>query len=129
MGGGGCCSSVNGERRRRGRVVRHGSAKPVTPVQFRASPPFERALSSGVERFLDAEQVVVGESLSPQGFQLCHYSLPFAGRVRAPARLGEIWRAYDRHAVATAAATPLGGRTVVVMRTIDQLLTIDEVAE
>jgi excisionase family DNA binding protein len=49
--------------------------------------------------------------------------------VPALARLGEIWRAQDGHAVAAAAATPPGARTVEVMSTTDQLLTIDEVAE
>ena len=48
--------------RRGGRVVRQGSAKPSTPVQFRSPPSARRydaglrALSSGVERFLDAEE-------------------------------------------------------------------------
>jgi hypothetical protein len=61
---------------RRGRVVRRGSAKPVTPVQFRASPRVEarsheravdriRALSSEGERFLDTEEVRGSIPLGP----------------------------------------------------------------
>ena len=58
---------------RHGRVVRQGSAKPCTPVRFRV-PPLERdakkrslvrAISSGGERFLDAEEASGSNPLSP----------------------------------------------------------------
>src|ERR687894_3002376 len=55
-------------RWRHGRVVRQGSAKPCTPVRFRVSPLGEghaRAISSGGERFLDAEEVSGSNPLSP----------------------------------------------------------------
>jgi hypothetical protein len=58
--------------RRGGRVVRQGPAKPPTPVRFR-SPPRDplacgpRALSSGGERFLDAEEVRGSNPLAPTG--------------------------------------------------------------
>src|ERR687893_2555778 len=61
-----------GAKRRRwrhGRVVRQGSAKPCTPVRFRVPPLGSaknvRAISSGGERFLDAEEVSGSNPLSP----------------------------------------------------------------
>src|ERR1043165_9886304 len=56
--------------RRGGRGVREGPAKPRTPVQFRSPPPrlvasTARALSSGGERFLDAEEVRGSNPLAP----------------------------------------------------------------
>src|SRR5439155_19673665 len=55
--------------RRGGRVVRQGPAKPRTPVQFRSPPrgttTEDRALSSGGERFLDAEEVRGSNPLAP----------------------------------------------------------------
>src|ERR671933_7913 len=58
---------------RHGRVVRQGSAKPCTPVRFRVPPlgrdakkrSLVRAISSGGERFLDAEEVSGSNPLSP----------------------------------------------------------------
>jgi hypothetical protein len=50
-------------------VVRQGSAKPCTPVRFRVPPlgvaDNVRAISSGGERFLDAEEVSGSNPLSP----------------------------------------------------------------
>ena len=50
-------------------MVRQGSAKPCTPVRFRVPPLGEaahvRAISSGGERFLDAEEVSGSNPLSP----------------------------------------------------------------
>jgi hypothetical protein len=50
-------------------VVRQGSAKPCTPVRFRVPPlgvaKYVRAISSGGERFLDAEEVSGSNPLSP----------------------------------------------------------------
>ena len=58
-----------GRRWRHGRVVRQGSAKPCTPVRFRVPPlgvaKYVRAISSGGERFLDAEEVSGSNPLSP----------------------------------------------------------------
>jgi hypothetical protein len=68
------CGFALGRRRdwRHGRVVRQGSAKPCTPVRMRV-PPLgpgrryrqRRAISSGGERFLDAEEVSGSNPLSP----------------------------------------------------------------
>src|SRR4028119_2160756 len=54
---------------RHGRVVRRRTANPLTPVRFRV-PPFgkrrqARAISTGGERFLDAEEVSGSNPLSP----------------------------------------------------------------
>src|SRR5829696_9040081 len=73
-----------GCRWRHGRVVRQGSAKPCTPVRFRVPPlggperdPRQlRAISSGGERFLDAEEVSGSNPLSPA--TLCDFRHPLA---------------------------------------------------
>src|ERR671910_2640822 len=72
-----------GRRWRHGRVVRQGSAKPCTPVRFRVpplggpeqGPRLLRAISSGGERFLDAEEVSGSNPLSPTTLKR-----PFAGK-------------------------------------------------
>src|SRR5829696_8508411 len=80
-----------GHRWRHGRVVRQGSAKPCTPVRFRVPPLGSaknvRAISSGGERFLDAEEVSGSNPLSPTlGFLLDQRKTPHKGK--PPARAG-----------------------------------------
>ena len=88
--------------RRGGRVVRQGPAKPRTPVRFR-SPPRDplacgpRALSSGGERFLDAEEVRGSNPLAPTTKGPGHqaFSAIRVGRARQPRHirnLGELQR-------------------------------------
>src|ERR687884_400650 len=71
---------------RHGRVVRQGSAKPCTPVRFRVPPlgrdtrkkSLVRAISSGGERFLDAEEASGSNPLSPT-----LNNPPFAGKIQS----------------------------------------------
>jgi hypothetical protein len=73
-------------------VVRQGSAKPCTPVRFRVPPlvldPLgldrQRAISSGGERFLDAEEVSGSNPLSPT-----LKTFRFAGKMQVIRRVPE----------------------------------------